>query len=473
MTSGAEKELDVAVEVKELGGGEVELQVRVPPEPIVRAREEVLRAFGRRASIPGFRKGKAPRAILERHVDQAALKEEIADSIIDDAYQSAIAKAELKPLGRARLSDSQFADDWAMTFTATLTLRPEIDLGEYKGLEATRYVTPVTDEQVNAELERIRSRRAGYRELPEGAAIETGDLVVVSYEMSVEGEKRDDASVSGYPLEVGRDELFPELNEVLPGAKPGETREIEITYPEDHSDESLAGKAAKFEVVVSQARRRQLPELDDEFAKQVSDLETLEALRARIRENLEAIGRAMAEEDVHNQLVRQVSEGATLDVPQSLVDRETDRRIDDIEEELERRNLTLHQHLENTGRSFDDWRADIESDARQAARRALVLDEIGELEKIEIEDEELEEEIRRAAAREEVAEEEMRERLSDPSQLNRLATRLYHHKIIQFLVDNADIAEEIVEPEPQEEAEASDEPGAAPEPAGDTEATQG
>jgi trigger factor len=450
VTSPAKEDLDVAVEVKELGGGEVELEVRVPPEPVVKIREQVLRTFGRRANIPGFRKGKAPRSILERYLDEDALKEQITDTLLEDAYEAAVEKADLKPLGRAQLGEAVFADDWAMTFSATVMRRPPIELGEYKGLKATRYVTPVTDRQVEAELERLRSRQAEYAELPAGAAVESGDLVIIDYDMLVDGEKREDASASGYPLEVGKDDLFPELNEALPGTKPGELREVEVTYPEEHSDESLRGKTVQFQVTVQQARRRQAPELNDELAKRIAGLDTLEALRTRLREHLEAVGRAMSEEDLHNQLVRQVTEAASLDVPQTLVDRETDRRIDDIEDELDRRGLTLHQHLQNTGRSFEDWRADVEMDARQAARRALVLDEIGEREDVQVSEEEMNEEIARIADIEEVSEEEVRERLSDSAELNRLVMRLYHRKIVKLLVDNAEIAEETVQPTEEE-----------------------
>jgi trigger factor len=455
VTDPEKQELDVDVEVKELDGGEVELEVRVPSGPVLKAREDALREFGRSTSIPGFRKGKVPRAILERHVDEAALRERVTDTVIEDAFDEAVKKAGLKPLGRAQLREADLSEDWQMTFSATVTLRPEIGLGDYKGLKATRYLTPVTDQQVEVEIERVRSRRSTYEDIPEGAAIETGDVAEVSYEMFVDGEEREDAGVSGYPLEVGKDDLFPELNEALPGVKVGESREIEITYQADHSDESLAGKTAQFKVVVRKARRRQMPELDDEFAQQVSDLETLEALRQRVRENLEAVGKAMADEDVANQLVRQAAEAASLDVPQALVDRETDRRIDEIEEELTRRNLTLHQHLESTNRSFDEWRADVERGAREAARRALLLDEIGDREGVEVTGEEVREEIRLLAKREKVSESAMRKRLSESNGLAGLANRLYERRTVQLLVDNAEIAEETVERKEEDEKEAA------------------
>ncbi len=455
MSSPSEQELDVEVEVKELDGGQVELQVKVPPAPVERVRAAVLKEFGRRANIPGFRKGKAPRSVLERYVDAEALRDQVVDSLLSDAYDAAVEKAGITPLDRARIGEPDLTEEGGLSFSATVTLRPEIELGEYKGLKATRRITAVTEPQVEAELERARSRRAQFRELPQDEQVQKGDVVIVDYDMFVDGEKRDDASAQGYPLEVGEDQLFPEMNEALLGSKVGETREVEVSYRENHSDPLLAGKTAQFKVTVKQARRRQLPDLDDEFAREVSDLETLDALRQRVREGMEAVGEAIADDDVRTQLIQMVSDAASLDVPEALVGREVDRRMEEIEGELDRRGLTLHQHLQNANQSFEDWRADIETNARAAARRALVLDEIGEREKVQLADEDIQEEMKRQADREGITEEDIRERYSsDPPQFNRLVTRLYHRKVVQFLVDNADMTEEIVQPEEEEPADA-------------------
>jgi trigger factor len=351
---------------------------------------------------------------------------------------------------RAEVSEPEFADDGALRFTASFTRQPEIGLGGYKGLQGSRRVSKVTDEQVGSELERLRARRARYEELAEADAIEKGDLVVVDYEMYVEGERREDASATGYPLEVGEDQLFPEMNEALVGAKVGETREFEVSYPEGHSDESLRGKTAQFKATAREARRRRLPELNDEFAKEIADVDTLEELRKRVRERLEAISNAMADDDVNTQLLRMVSEGAALDVPEALVDRELTNRMEQIEQQLDRRNLTLPEYLRNVGRSYEDWRADIEAESRQAVRSALVVDEIGERESIQVTEEELHEEMHRRAEMEGVDEEQVRERLGDSGELRRMVNRLYHRKIVQFLRDNAEVTEEEVEPEPPE-----------------------
>lgn len=446
MTVPAKPELEVEVEAKPLEGGEFELSIRVPPGPVTAIRDNVVKAVSRRASVPGFRKGKAPRALLERMLDQNYIKEQVVDELLGDAYDAALAKAEIKPLGRARISDTEITDDGSLTFRATVIRRPEITVGEYKGLAATKHVTPVTDEQVQAEVDRLRGRLSRFEELPQGEAIAKGDLVIVDYDMFVEGEKREEGSATGYPLEVGADELFPQLNDSLPGAHSGDVVEVSTSYPESHPDKELAGKTATFKVTVQQARRRQLPPLDDEFVGRVSALGTVEELRTRIRENLVAIGQALAEDDVRSQLLRQVSESASLDVPDALVRREAQRRIADVSAELERRGDGLHEYLHRANRSYEDWQADMESEARQEVRQALVLDEIGTRENIEVSDEEIHEEVHRRAQAEGLNEHDAHERMHDSAAVNRVATRVYHHKIVRFLIDNAQITEEVTEP---------------------------
>ncbi len=457
MSTGSTPELEVEVETQELGGGEVELAVRVSPEEVGRLRRRLISAFARRLDIPGFRRGKAPRALVEQQVDRKRLDEQVMEELLEPAYEQAMEKTGIESLGRARISDSAISDDGAFTFKAVVIRRPEIELGEYRGLKAVRHITAVTDAQVEAELARLRSHYARFVELPEDGALEKGDLALVDYEGYVEGQKVEQASASGYPLEVGADELFPELNEALPGARVGETREVSVASAPEQLGPEYAGKQIVYQVKVTSARRRELPPLDDEFAKRVSDLDTMEALRKRIRENLEEIGRAIAEDAVRNDLTRQVCEGARLDIPDALVSQMVDRRVADIEEELQKRGRSLAEHLRNQGISAEDWRADLEVEIRDDVRRALVLDEIGTREKIQVGDEEIKEEIARLAQSRGVSEEEIRKELGAPEQFNRLVTRLYHRKVVQFLVDNAEISEEVVEPaddtSPPDEAE--------------------
>ena len=266
MSAPSGPQLEVEFETKELGGGEVELDVRVSPDHVNPIRERLISTFTRRLNLPGFRKGKAPRALVERQLDQERLKEEIVDDLLELAYEQALEKAGIKAVGRARLADAEISDDGEFTFKATVTRRPEITLGGYQGLQVTRRITRVTDAEVEAELGRLRSRYAKFVDLPADEVIEKGDLVLVDYEGSVEGERVEQASASGYPLEVGVDELFPELNQALLGARVGEEKEITTASAPEHFGPEHAGKPVVYQVKAASARRRQFPDLDDAFA---------------------------------------------------------------------------------------------------------------------------------------------------------------------------------------------------------------
>lgn len=451
MSAPATPELNVEVETQELEGGQVALLVRVPPEPVLAARRQVVSAASRRVNIPGFRKGKAPRALLERYLDPEYLQKQLIEHLLPEAYDAAVKQSGVTPLTDPELDDVELADDNALTFKATITRRPEITLGDYQGLKATKYVSPVTDEQVQAELDKVRARAAHHADLPQGASLEVGDLAVVDYDMYLGDEKREQGSTTGYPLEVGADELFPQLNDALPGAALGETRDFEVTYPENHADPELAGKTATFKVTAKQARRRQLSELDDDFAKGVSDLATLDELRARVRENLVRLGASVADQDVESQLLRQVVESASLDVPGVVVQHEVEHRLADISAALERRGDDLHSHLRRLGRTFDDFRADLDSEARQDVRQTLILDEIGDREKIQVTPEELHAGFHEIGEREKLSDHDLHARMEDSRERARLVNRLHRRKTIRFLVDHAEVTEQVGEPKKEEE----------------------
>jgi len=451
VSAPATPELNVEVETQELEGGQVALLVRVPPEPVLAARRQVVSAASRRVNIPGFRKGKAPRALLERYLDPEYLQKQLIEHLLPEAYDAAVKQSGVTPLTDPELDDVELADDNALTFKATITRRPEITLGDYQGLKATKYVSPVTDEQVQAELDKVRARAAHHADLPQGASLEVGDLAVVDYDMYLGDEKREQGSTTGYPLEVGADELFPQLNDALPGAALGETRDFEVTYPENHADPELAGKTATFKVTAKQARRRQLSELDDDFAKGVSDLATLDELRARVRENLVRLGASVADQDVESQLLRQVVESASLDVPGVVVQHEVEHRLADISAALERRGDDLHSHLRRLGRTFDDFRADLDSEARQDVRQTLILDEIGDREKIQVTPEELHAGFHEIGEREKLSDHDLHARMEDSRERARLVNRLHRRKTIRFLVDHAEVTEQVGEPKKEEE----------------------
>jgi trigger factor len=258
----------------------------------------------------------------------------------------------------------------------------------------------------------------------------------------VEGERHDQGSATGYPLEVGSDKLFPELNESLVGARVGEERRVPVTYPADFHRPELAGKSGEFAVTIGQVKERVLPELTDEFAREHTSITSVEKLGERIRRTLEAVAEAMAESNLRNELLGQVVEASQVEVPAAPVEREVARRAEAVEEDVERQGASLESYLARRGLSEQAWRRSLAVEARNDIRRALVLDAIGRAEKIEPTDKEIERELAEQAKEEGRTPEQVRRRLERADDLDRIVNRVYHRKVMEFLVRNAEVTSE-------------------------------
>ena len=429
------------VEIERLESGQVVVNVQVESDRVKQEIDRVFRDYSRRVSIPGFRKGKAPRAVLERHLDPEALKQMTMDRLIPDVYEEAIKEADIEPLGKAQVESAEFQDDQSLNFKAVVWVKPQVTLGEYRNLKVTRPATTITPEQVEAELKSLQERRGEYLPVLD-RGIEKGDLAVVDYQMSIDGNIRPEGGAQGYPLEVGADTFFSELNEGLMGARVQDVRRITVSYPSGHSDPELAGKEALFEVTVKEVKAKRLPQLNDDFARSVSDCQTLDELKERIKNNLQVIAQQLAEREMRENLVNRAVEGSFVDPPQVLVEQEVRRRKEEFEQALTARGSTWESYLEETGRDKEALSEEWEIEARAAVKRALILDAIGEKEKVEVAPEEMEAEIARLAESRKVTVAKVKKLLFEEDQLSRLVNRLYQRKVIQLLLDSAEVVAE-------------------------------
>jgi trigger factor len=264
----------------------------------------------------------------------------------------------------------------------------------------------------------------------------------VDVALLVEGERHEQGSATGYPLEVGSDNLFPELNESLVGAKVGEERRVPVNYPADFHRPELAGKSGEFVVTVRQIKERQLPELTDEFVRQQTSITSVEKLRERMRRGLEAVGEAMAESNLRNELLSQVVEASQVELPGEPVEREVARRAAAVEEEVERQGVSLESYLARRGFTEQAWRRSLATEARNDLRRALALDAIGRAEHIHPTDKEIDRELAEQAKEEGRTPEQVRRRLERADDLDRIVNRVYHRKVMEFLVRNAEVTSE-------------------------------
>jgi trigger factor len=433
--------------------GRVALSIEVDAQAMDRAVARVYHQYGRRLSVPGFRKGKVPQAILERYLSPEDAAEEAIEDLAGEGFRQAVEEHRLSPVGRATLEKSDRRDDGSVVITAVVPVRPEVVLGPYKGLKAAKTVAEVTDEHVAAELDKLRGRHAEYRQV-EDRGVEAGDLAIVDATLLIDGQPHEQGSATGYPLEVGSDTLFPELNESLIGAGVGEERRVPVTYPADFHRPDLAGKSGEFVVTVRQIKRRELPELTDDFVRRHTSVPSADELRQRIRNTLEAVAEAMAESNLRSSLVDQVVAGSQVEVPAPMVEREAGRHQAALERELDEQGATLDAYLSRRGLSEAAWRRSLEVEARGDVRRALVVDALGDAERLEPAEAEIDAEIALLAREEGRSPEQTRRRLERAGELDRIINRVYHRKVMEFLVQAAEITTE-------QAAEAPDQP--APE----------
>jgi trigger factor len=462
--------MQVAVERRP--GSIVALTITVEPAVLQQHMEQLFEKHARRVSVPGFRPGKAPRRLLEERINQQLLQQEAVEATIDTTYKAALHEQNLEPLERGEIEDLDTADDLTLTYTVLVSVRPEVTLQPYEGLKVKTQATKVTDEQATAEIERLRERTADFSEVMDDGIV-NGDYVTIDYTMTLDDEPYPDGDTSGYPLEVGTDTFFPELNKGLLGVKQGETTTITTTYSADYSNKEWAAKTASFAVTIQQVRRLIKPDADDAWAQIISQgaLPTIEELRTRLKANLQAMAAQADHEHVRNELVRQVVEGASLDIPDTLVEEEYEHLLHELEHQLSHERMSLEDYAESTNRGIEDIKNEQHLLARDMVRRSLALQEVARREDLFVTAEDLDDTLEALAAGGGRTARAVRAELEKEGRLETLTSRIFHEKVLGFLESHAQIEiegkEEPVEltaPEaPPAEVEADATPTETPE----------
>jgi len=435
--------------------GRVTMTVKAELAEVSQGVDAIYRDLGRRANIPGFRKGKAPRALVEQQLSLEEARRMALDDLAEAAVVEGMKQAGIEPLMLPKLEKAEVEADGSATFVVTMVPRPKIELGEYRGLAAVRPSIEVTDEQVETQLYQTRERFAYYEAVADRAA-EAGDLALVDYDLLIDGQVVAGQGTQGYPCQIGSDNLFPELNEKLPGLKPGEQARIPASFPADHRDPALAGKQGEYAVTLRELKRRVVPELTDEMVQEAHGIESVDKLRQAVRTILERMAGDEAEDRLRGDLVEQVMARSKVIVPQALVHREAQARLDQLETDLRREGRSLAEHLREQGTDAERWLRDEEISARRDLERMLVLDEISRREGIQVTQEEISNEIASIARRHGATAERVRRSLRERG-VDRLSDRLQRHKVLQFLVDHAEITNEgeaapaLTAPQAQEE----------------------
>lgn len=440
--------------VEKLEGNQIALEVEVDEERVEKAIDEAFHKVVRQIKVPGFRAGKAPRRIVENRVGKEYLRYEALEELIPEVYAEAIRENNLRPIDIPPVDIVDMEEGKPLRFRAVLEVEPEVVLGEYKGLTATKQIRRVTNADVDDVLENMRERGAQLV-TTERSELIAGDFAVIDFTGYVDDQPFPGGAAQGHTLEIGSGQFIPGFEEQLIGAKVGETRAVEVTFPEDYGAENLAGKDARFDVVIHEIKEKKVPALNDDFAKDMGDFETLLELRASIRQNLEQEMERLAQRALEGDLVQALVDGAKVDVPEKMVEFQIDHKIGHIKEELANQGLDEERYLEILGISHEELREQLQEEAEMEVRTSLVVDALIAAEDITVSDEEVNERIETMAgegARAEII------RNFWETQKNALQGNMVRDKAIAFLVENAQISEVEVD-EPKEELAANVEHG--------------
>ncbi len=388
-------------ELEKLQNGLATLSVEVDAGRVNTALEEAYRRLVKRVNVPGFRKGKAPRPILERHVGKAALWNEALDGLLAESYRAAVASTGIEPVDEPRFQVERMADGEPLVFKATVWVRPEVRLGDYRSITASRQVPEVTAADVERYLERMREGQARL-EVEEGASVREGHFVVVSYEILVDGAPLRGGRGEQVMFQVGAGQLPPEVERGLLGMRPGDEGEIPFALP-DGAGEGLAGKTGVFKVQLHEVKRKVLPALDDDFARQLGEYASLEELRSEAENRLRLAAERKADEELAGRVVQEVVERSEVSVPPVLVDRRMDTLLRRWLAELRQAGIAPGDYLAAAGVSAEDFQNDLRRQAEAEVRAELVIDAVAKAEGIEASDGEVQERLQAAGLSQDVA----------------------------------------------------------------------
>ncbi|MGP3559607.1 trigger factor [Geobacillus sp. BK01] len=427
----------MSVKWEKLEGNEGVLTVEVDAEQVNKGLDAAFKKVVKNVTLPGFRKGKVPRVLFEKRFGVEALYQDALDILLPEAYAKAVEEAGIEPVSMPEIDIEQMEKGKSLIFKAKVTVKPEVKLGQYKGLEVEKMDATVTDEDVENELKRLQEN---YAELvvKEDGTVENGDTAVIDFEGFVDGEPFEGGKAENYSLEIGSGTFIPGFEEQLVGMKAGEEKEIEVTFPEEYHAEQLAGKPAVFKVKVHEVKAKQLPALDDEFAKDVDEeVETLDELKAKIRARLEEAKKNEAEAAVRNAVVEKAAANAEIDIPAVMVQNETDRMLREFDQRLQMQGLNLQLYYQFSGQDEAALREQMKEDAEKRVRAALTLEAIAEAENIDVTDEEVNEELEKMAAAYNLSVDKLKELLGS---LDGVKEDVKWRKTVDFLVEHSTVA---------------------------------
>ena len=378
-------------------GNEGILTITVSAERFDEALDQAFKKVVKDVTLPGFRKGKVPRHIFEKRFGVEALYQDAVDIILPDAYAEAVEQTEIFPVDQPKIDIEEIEKGKDLVFVCEVTVKPEVKLGEYKGIEYEEETIEVTEEEVDEELKRLQERHAELV-LKEEGKVEEGNTVVIDFEGFIDDEPFEGRKGENYSLEIGSGHFIPGFEEQLIGKEAGEEVEVNVTFPEDYHAKDLAGKDAVFKVKIHEIKEKQVPELDDEFAKDVDDeVETLAELREKKEKEIRERKQREYENKIRETIIEKVTENAEIDIPEAMINTELDNMLREFEQTVQMQGMTMDMYYEMSGQDEEKLREHMKEDAEKRVKTNLTLEAIFEAENLEVSEEAIDEEIAKMA----------------------------------------------------------------------------
>ena len=400
-------------------------------EAIVKVYEKSARYF----NIPGFRKGKAPMAIVEKTYGPSIFYEDAFNEVVPEIYEKELKENNIEAVSNPDLDIEQMEKGQDLKFTAIVQIKPEVKLGKYKGIEIKKIEYNVSDDDVEHELGHMLERNARVVTV-EDRPVENGDITVIDFEGSVDGVKFEGGKGEGHELEIGSNTFIPGFEEQIIGMKMEEERDIKVKFPDDYFSEDLKGKDAVFKVKLHEIKKKELPELNDDFAKDASEFDTLDELKNSIKEKIEEQNKSRAKYETEEELIKKACEDVEIDIPSGMIETELDNMTKEVETRLSYQGMNLEMYLNMTGKTMADFRKEGEEQAKIAVKTRLVLEAIIEAEKIEAEPSKTQEKVEEMAKAYGKKVEEIKE---NENFIEYITKNLKQEAVIDFLVENAKI----------------------------------
>lgn len=425
----------MSLQVEKLEKNMAKMTVEVPAEEFEKALTAAYHKNKGRFNIPGFRKGKAPQAMIEKMYGPEVFYEAAVNEAIDATYGNAADESGLDIVSRPEIDVVQVEKGKELVYTAAVAVKPEVTLGEYKGVEVTKAVAEVTDEDVEIELKRVQEQNSRLITI-EDRAVEAGDQTVIDFEGFVEGKSFEGGKSEDYPLTIGSHAFIDTFEEQLIGKSIGEECEVNVTFPEEYHATDLAGKPALFKVTVKEIKKKELPELNDEFASEVSEYDTLEEFKKDIREKAAVKKQKAAATENEDHVVQKVVENASMEIPEPMIDSQVNNMINDYARRMQSQGLALDQYMKFTGMTIDTLKEQMRPQAVKRIQTRLVLEAIVKAENITASDEAVEKEIKAMAQSYQMEEDKVKEVLGEHG-IQQMKEDLAVQEAVDFLVAEA------------------------------------